>query len=51
MVIIIPYSEFMDAAYRLKHNTFMKALNINGDMFCSVVLGCAGEEEPGRGGW
>ncbi len=25
MIIIMPYSEFMDAAYRIKHNALMNA--------------------------
>ena len=50
MVIIMPYLSSIDAACSIKHNALMKARNINSDMFCSVVLGCEGEEEPGRGG-
>lgn len=49
-MIMMPYFACIDAVYCIKHNALLKARKINSDMFCSVFLGCAGEEEPGRGG-
>lgn len=46
----MPYLVCIDAVLPIKHNALLKARNINGDMFCSVVLGCASGEELGSGG-